>query len=214
MAKKAGSSKKGKSQVVAAQLSFDFVVEQQPRPQAVVVTAVEVLPPVDRGSRSDPSSLSEGALEHAYLRHRADKYEDRAVRALLAFMISAIFSVLLKSGIPVSQAALEKVGLPVVSNARLLAGMLGGATFVSALVCTFYALRMRQYSVQLDLPLVRSSLAGMLATVLFGLCVVVVVAMFLAVVYLTWRDVLHLVTYVWERQFYILDGWEPVKTSK
>ena len=73
---------------------------------------------------------------------------------------------------------------------------------------------MRQYSVQLDLPLVRSSLAGMLATVLFGLCVVVVVAMFLAVVYLTWRDVLHLVTYVWERQFYILDGWEPVKTSK
>ena len=65
---------------------------------------------------------------------------------------------------------------------------------------------MRQHSVQLDLPLVRSSLAGMLATFLFGLCVVVVVAMFLAVVYLTWRDVLHLVTYVWERQFYTLDG--------
>jgi hypothetical protein len=201
------------------QLSFDFdILVPQPvavpvKPSIETVAEIEILPrePVLVVSTSPPRS--EGAAEHEFLRHQADKYEERALRAVWAFVIASCLTVLVKGGIPVSQAALEKLGLPAVSNARLLAGMLGAATVVFAIVMGYYTLRVRQHSPQLRLPLVNRSLAGRFARLMLIVGVLLLAAMFVAALYLTWRDILYLVTTCWTATGTPWTGGSPLALS-
>jgi hypothetical protein len=133
-----------------------------------------------------------------------------ALRGTCAFVVASCLTVFANAGIPISQAILEKLGLPAISNPRLLAGMLGTATVIFAIIIGYYTLRVRQHSPQLKLSLAHRAMSARLARALFVLGVVLLVAMFVVVLYLTSRDILYLVTYFYDRSVYIMDGWEPV----
>lgn len=202
--------------VPTRQLSFDFdarVPAKDVPAEPVVTATIEILPPETKPEPQTYFAPSLGQVERQFLQRQIDKYEDRALRAIWAFVIATCLAVFVKGGIPVSQAILEKLGLPAVNNARLLAGMLGAASVVFAILTVYYALRRWQHSPQLELVLLRKSLAGKFVRLFFAIFVLLLVAMFVVVIYLTGRDILYMVTYLWDRQWYIMDGWEPVKSK-
>jgi hypothetical protein len=176
---------------------------------------VEILPPVHKSSpeialaKEVSSAPTEGQLENQYLWHQADKYEDRCFRTVIVFFIASCLVVCSKAGLKIPNATLESHGLPVLDNARLLTGMLGAITVITAFVVVYYALRTLQHRPQLRLRLPAPSPAGRVAQVMFGSAVLLLIAMFTVAVYLSFIDILFMSTYLIDHILYTLDGWDP-----
>ena len=170
------------------------------------------LVPVDDETQvgdEDAFHPTEGQLEHAFLVHQADKYQERCLRALTIFFVAASLTIFAKAGLPISEVVLEKYGLPATDNTRLLQGMLGAITVICGFVVVYFALRIRQHSPQRNLGvIVRSSLEGQLAGGMLVIAVVLLTAMFAVVVYLSFTDVIFMVTYLFNHNTYTLDGWD------
>jgi hypothetical protein len=214
--KKRGTGTSGSADTL--QLTFDFAEPNTTRAIATHTISrkhVEVIPPSRPTITSIVSHQAdkaiEGADESKYLLHQADKYEERAFKALLFFIGFACLTLLGKSGVPMPNFLSDKIGIPAVSNTRLMAGMLASATFLCCAALGYFALRIRQHSPQLRLNLVQKTWAGYFAQYILWTCGVLVVAMLIAVLLIAWRDIFYLVTYIVDRQLYTLDGWEPVR---
>ena len=172
---------------------------------------IEVLvPSAPADVQPGPAPETDGAEENRYLLHQADKYEERALKALVFFLASACLTILAKSGVNVTAAMAEKWGIPPVANEHLLPGILASATILFAAALGYFALRIHQHSPQLKLKLVSRTWAGLVAQVVLRICALLIGLVLLAVVLVSWTDILFLFSYVIDRQFYILDGWDPV----
>lgn len=197
------------------QLSFDFggeLVEAKPSYEIVPQEKIEALPPVSaEANTSIAATVTDGAEENRYLLHQSDKYEERALKTLVLFIVAAAATVLAKSGIPLPTAIPGKIGLPPISNVRLLCGISASATVLFAVALAYFALRMRQHSPQLRLKLIQRTWAGYIAQYLLAVCVLFICAILLAVLILAGPDLIYLMTYIVDRQLYVLDGWEPVQ---
>ncbi|NOU08171.1 MAG: hypothetical protein HOO99_18510 [Hyphomicrobiaceae bacterium] len=197
-----------------SQLSFDFGLKEFAEVETIAESRIEVLAPLSPTSDAVSAALAnDGAEEHKFLVHQADKYEDRAFKALVALIAAASLTVMAKSGIPLPSAFSDKVGIPQLNNLRLLSGILAGGTIIFALALTYFALRIRQHSPQLKLRLVQNSIPGQVAQVLLWMCGLFLAAVVFAIVYISWRDIFYVMMYVVDRQRFVLDGWDPVKTG-
>ncbi len=199
----------------SSQLVFDFGKAQSLPVHVEVVSEnrIEVFAPPPTtvtAALQEANVRSDGAEENRYLLHQADKYEERALKTLLLFLAAACLTLLVKSGIPTGTVT-EKLGIPNISNTRLLAGMLASSTILFASGLAYFALRIRQHSPQLRLRFVERSWAGYVAQYMLWIGTLLVAAFLVAVVKAAGRDIWFLFTYVIDRQLYVLDGWDPVK---
>ncbi|HXF52785.1 MAG TPA: hypothetical protein VNK52_01555 [Hyphomicrobiaceae bacterium] len=186
----------------------------QPAHEVMEAPPAEILPPSEKLERFAPvepthssHDLTDGALEHAFLRHRVDKYEDRALWAGFAFLIASALAVAVKAGLPIDT---ERFFLPRLTNERLIAGMLGSSSAILAMVFCYYGLRIQQHRVHAELRLIRRSLSGFVADCLKWFGILLSVPMLALVIYLTFWDVILLIDYVWVCTNNVCRGWDPV----
>jgi hypothetical protein len=214
MAKKKSTSTKTKAtpstRSDTRQLAFDFYAAYPIALAKAETSKAEVLPPLSQADLIERSPLTEGDRERDFLLHQSDKYEERALRMQKTFFLTASAAVLIKGGVPIAKVLLDKGGYPAIDNLQLLAGILGGATLIFASVLLRYTLTLRHYTQQLQLPLVRRSLAGIIARSMFAIEAAVLISTFAVVMYLTLGDMIYLLTYVVDHLRYTLEGWEPV----
>ncbi len=209
-------SRPSKPKPAQPQLSFDFEVvsNRQNRIEIVPAAKIEVLPPAPvEADLAEPNRYLEGAEENKYLLHQADKYEGRAFYVLVLLMTACGFAVLVKSGLPLPKPLLEKYGVPPVQDMRLLSGILGIATFIFSATLAYCVIQNRAHSPQLQFRFVQRTWPKQLSRAILAISALLVIAMILAVMTLTYKDIWHLVTFVWDRQIYTLDGWDPVATK-
>jgi hypothetical protein len=122
-------------------------------------------------------------------------------------LVASSLAVAVKAGLPIEP---ERYGLPRLTNERLIAGMLGCASVILAIVVCYYTLRIRQHLTHAELRLVRRSVSGFIADCLKWFGTSLSVPMLAIVVYLTFWDIILLINYVWLCTNYICKGWEPI----
>ena len=76
-------------------------------------TISAALVPVDDETQvadEDAFHPTEGQLEHAFLAHQADKYQERCLRALTIFFVAACLTIFATAGLPISEVVVQNTG--------------------------------------------------------------------------------------------------------
>jgi hypothetical protein len=180
------------------------------RNEASVLQTVEAagITRLDEATDRTPNAFSDGNLEHRYLVHRADRYEDRLFKAVVAYLCACGLVVVLKAGLPIAQALLHRYDLPPLDE-RLLTGFFGAAAFILGGVILYCLARVRQYTPQYDLKLVGRTWEFNVAQTLGFAWAALLAAVFVLVIYLSLRDIVYMVWYLFENIVYTLRGWDP-----